>query len=59
MFNSIYACYCVEKYKDLDPFGEKFVFFEHDTKGKIMFLKNSFFSQHRSFGVLNKSFKNL
>ena len=43
MFNSIYACYCVEKYNDLHPFGEKFVFFEHDTKGKIMFLKNSFF----------------
>ena len=43
MFNSIYACYCVEKYKDLDPFGEKFMFFEHDTKGKTMFLKNVFF----------------
>ena len=43
MFNSIYACFCVEKYKHLDPFGEKFMFFEHDAKGKTMFFQKSFF----------------
>ena len=31
-------------------FGEKFIFFEHDTKGKIMFFKKSFFFHNTGVG---------